>query len=127
MLLVILLIAILGFGIFINSKIGSVQKLSAIYTAKSSTVLYMLDKNETKIVKQSLIIDIIQLIYSYDKNIYEKSRTVKSVLCKDIPLYHMNTIKKYFADDYYKSNDGLKFKKKTLHNLELIEQELCVN
>jgi hypothetical protein len=125
--LVVLLIGILALGIYINSKIGNIQELSAIYNAKSSTTLYVLEQNKTVIAKKILLGDIIQLIYAYDKNTYEKSRIVKSTLCKDIPNYHMDTIKEYFTGANYQSKEELKYKKQIFHNLELIKHDFCVD
>ena len=124
--LFMILVLILILGIYINSKIGSVKDYAAIANARSSVVLYTLDQNKIDATKNILMMDLVQLISEYDKDVYEKSRIVKSTLCKDIPKYHMKKIENYFQNDVYKSGKELEYKINIFKNIERISMELCL-
>ncbi len=113
--------------IYINFKIGSIKEYAAISNAKSSIVLYSLDQNKIDAARSILMIDLVQLIYEYDKDIYEKYHTVKSTLCKDIPMLHMKKIEKYFESDIYKSGEALEYKKNIFSKIKHIKIDLCLN
>jgi len=125
--LLILLVAILLLGIYINFKLGSIKNYAAISNARSSTILYALKQNKIDAAKSILLTNLTQLIYEYDKSVYTKYRTVRSTLCKDIPKYHIQDIKEYFKDTTYATGKPLEYKRSVFKNLERINTELCLD
>ena len=100
---------------------------TAILDSKSSTYLYALEQNKTTPLESLLISDLIFLIDKYDYKLYQSSRNIKKVLCDDIPKYHDKKIKEYLTGMFYESKEGKQFKIHTLHNLDLIKNEFCLN
>lgn len=100
---------------------------TAIFDSKSSTYLYALEQNKIQTLKTLLVSDIIFLIDSYDKRIYESSLNIKRTLCKDVPKYHHSSIEAYLKGGFYETDEGKIYKEKTFKNLELINYELCIN
>ena len=123
--LLIIPVSILVLGVYISFRLGTIKDYAAINNAKSSTILYALEKNKIDVAKKILLTDLIQLIYEYDKSVYEKHFTIKATLCKDIPRYHMEEIKKYLSSGIYEFGKAKEYKKSILDNLKLIKIELC--
>jgi len=100
---------------------------TALFDSKSSTYLYALEQNKIQVLKTLLITDVIFLIDKYDQSLYKSSSNIKKTLCKDVPTYHHKSIEEYLKGSFYKTNEGKVYKERTLNNLELIKDELCIN
>jgi len=97
----LLLVLSLSYNLWQYKKCQNSIKLNnAIWNSKSISLLYAMDSNNTKVVRDSLKYDIIQLIHDYNKDFFEQSKVLSS-FCTDFDKLRFI---KVIVEDYLKQD-----------------------